>query len=79
MVFSLLLDKLWKNIFILPVRFYQYGISPYLRKACRFTPSCSEYMIQAIDKYGPIKGLKIGLKRLSRCHPLGNHGYDPLP
>ena len=46
---------------------------------CRFTPTCSEYMIQAIKKYGSIKGVRLGVKRLLRCHPRGKSGYDPVP
>lgn len=46
---------------------------------CRFVPTCSEYMKQAIEKYGSIKGLKLGLKRILKCHPFGKSGYDPLP
>ena len=45
---------------------------------CRFTPTCSEYMKEALNKYGLVKGLKIGLKRLLKCHPFGKYGYDPL-
>ncbi len=46
---------------------------------CRFTPTCSEYMIEAIDTYGVKEGLKLGFKRLKKCHPKGNFGYDPVP
>ena len=46
---------------------------------CRFTPTCSEYMIEAIEKFGVIKGVKLGIKRISRCHPYGKYGYDPVP
>lgn len=45
---------------------------------CRFTPTCSEYMIQSINKYGVKKGLKLGLKRIAKCHPHGEYGYDPV-
>lgn len=58
---------------------YQKVFSPYLGKGCRYCPSCSEYMSQAVRKYGAIKGVALGLKRLSRCHPLGGAGYDPVP
>jgi putative membrane protein insertion efficiency factor len=60
------------------VKIYQYMLSPLLPNACRFTPTCSEYMIQAIQKYGIFKGTWKGLKRISRCHPWGGHGHDPL-
>lgn len=46
---------------------------------CRFTPTCSEYMIQSIERYGVIKGIKLGLKRIKRCRPGGDFGYDPVP
>ena len=48
-------------------------------RLCRFNPTCSEYMIQAIKKYGTLKGLKLGIKRIMRCHPKGKSGYDPVP
>lgn len=49
-----------------------------LGNACRFTPTCSEYTIEALEKYGTLKGLWMGIKRLSRCHPLGGFGWDPV-
>lgn len=61
------------------IKVYKTTISPVLPMACRYTPTCSEYMIEAIKKYGAAKGTWIGLKRLSRCHPWGNSGYDPVP
>lgn len=69
----------FSTIFILPIRFYQCCISPLFPPACRFTPSCSEYAIQAIRKYGALKGLWLALKRIFRCHPWGGSGYDPVP
>ena len=68
-----------KRLAILFVRFYQYAIRPLLPNACRYTPSCSAYAIEAIDKYGAIKGMWLGLKRILRCHPWGGQGYDPVP
>jgi putative membrane protein insertion efficiency factor len=68
-----------KKLFIIPVRMYQLMISPLIPGACRFHPSCSEYMIQAIKKHGVIKGIALGMKRIGRCHPLGGSGYDPVP
>ena len=66
--------------FIVLIRFYQYALSPYLGgNKCRFTPSCSHYTAEAIQKYGPIKGIYLGAKRLSKCSPGGGHGYDPVP
>jgi len=69
----------FKWIAILPVRVYQRIISPLLGSNCRYTPTCSEYMILAVEEWGPLKGLWLGLKRFSRCHPWGSHGYDPVP
>ncbi|MFD1144168.1 membrane protein insertion efficiency factor YidD [Larkinella insperata] len=68
-----------KTVLIGFVRLYQGAISPYLPNACRYTPTCSQYMIEAIQKYGPVEGGKLGLKRISRCHPWGGSGYDPVP
>jgi putative membrane protein insertion efficiency factor len=59
------------------IRLYQVTLSPFLGPACRFEPSCSRYMIEAIRKYGPATGLARGLRRLSRCHPWNPGGYDP--
>ncbi len=64
---------------ILLVRFYQICISPYTPSACRFVPTCSQYAIEALRKYGPLKGGWLTMKRLSRCHPWGGSGYDPVP
>lgn len=65
-------------IIIVPVKIYQWIISPWLPNSCRYTPTCSQYMLEAVKKYGPFKGGWLGIKRLSRCHPWGGHGYDPL-
>lgn len=61
------------------VRLYQIFLSPLLGKNCRYTPTCSHYMLQALNVHGPVKGLALGLKRISRCHPWGGEGYDPVP
>ncbi|WP_234735403.1 membrane protein insertion efficiency factor YidD [Tellurirhabdus bombi] len=68
-----------KTLLIVLVRFYQGAISPYLPNACRYTPTCSQYMIEAVQKHGAIRGGWMGLKRISRCHPWGGCGYDPVP
>lgn len=68
-----------KRLLVLLVRFYQYALSPFLGRRCRFFPSCSEYTAEAIQKYGAWKGLRLGLKRVSRCHPWHTGGYDPVP
>jgi len=69
----------FKKISLLIVKFYQYCIRPLLPDACRYSPSCSNYAIEAINKYGAFKGGWLGLKRIFRCHPFGGHGYDPVP
>ena len=70
-------------VLIAPIRFYRYFISPMLPPSCRFTPTCSHYAIDAIQKHGPAKGLALALRRLARCHPIswlgGSQGYDPVP
>ncbi len=71
----LILEKL----FILPIRIYQLMISPWLPASCRHTPTCSQYMIEAIMIHGIFYGTWLGLKRLAHCHPWGTHGYDPVP
>ena len=64
---------------ILLARFWQLGPSRILPPTCRYAPSCSEYAIQAVRKYGAIKGSWLGFKRLMRCHPWGGSGHDPVP
>ena len=61
------------------VRVYQLLISPLLGSNCRHAPTCSQYTIEAIREWGPVKGTWLGMKRISRCHPWGTHGYDPVP
>ncbi|MCQ2203626.1 MAG: membrane protein insertion efficiency factor YidD [Bacteroidales bacterium] len=61
------------------IRIYQKYISPLTPPACRYTPTCSQYTLEALKKYGPLKGLWLGIKRICRCHPWGGHGYDPVP
>lgn len=67
------------KIFIVIIRFYQLSISPILGQNCRYTPTCSQYSIEALNKYGPIKGGWLSLKRIFSCHPWGGHGHDPIP
>jgi putative membrane protein insertion efficiency factor len=64
---------------LLLVRFYQLCISPLKPPSCRYTPTCSQYAIEALRKYGPIKGVYLTIRRLLRCHPWGGSGYDPVP
>lgn len=68
-----------KRILILPVRFYKACISPFLLPNCRFYPTCSTYAIQAIEIHGPLKGLWLATKRILRCHPGSDGGFDPVP
>ncbi|MEO6819126.1 MAG: membrane protein insertion efficiency factor YidD [Ginsengibacter sp.] len=65
--------------FIAIIRIYQLVISPWLPSSCRFTPTCSQYGLEAFRKYGPIKGFWLTLKRIARCNPWGGHGKDPVP
>lgn len=67
------------KILIALVRFYQGAISPYTPASCRYNPTCSQYMIEAIKEHGAARGLWLGLKRISRCHPWGGSGDDPVP
>ena len=68
-----------KRVVLLGIWLYQRAISPYLPSACRYTPTCSHYSHQAVEKYGFVKGTRIGLRRLASCHPFGGRGYDPVP
>ena len=66
-------------IFVVLIKLYQYLLSPLLGASCRYTPTCSQYGVEAIKKYGAFKGGWLTLKRISRCHPWGGHGHDPVP
>jgi len=68
-----------KIVLIGIIRFYRKFISPMLPDSCRFTPTCSQYAITAIEKYGPGKGSFLATKRILRCHPFNPGGYDPVP
>jgi putative membrane protein insertion efficiency factor len=75
---------LWQRLIAIPswllivaVRCYQLGISPFIGPRCRFQPTCSQYFIEAVRKYGAIRGSWRGLCRIGRCHPWGGSGYDP--
>ncbi|OQP67039.1 membrane protein insertion efficiency factor YidD [Niastella vici] len=65
--------------FIALIKLYQWIISPLLGPKCRFTPTCSQYALEAFKKHGVFRGLWLTVRRLSRCHPWGGHGYDPVP
>jgi len=65
--------------FVLIIKIYQKFISPVLLPSCRFSPTCSQYSIESLNKHGLLKGLWLSLKRISKCHPFGGSGYDPVP
>ena len=68
-----------KYLLLIPIRFYQKVISPCLGPHCRYTPTCSQYAFEAISKYGFFKGGRLAIKRILRCHPWHEGGYDPVP
>lgn len=74
-----LLNKALVRLLEIPVWFYRICISPMFPASCRFTPTCSAYAIEALRRHGPFKGLWLTLRRISRCHPWGGSGYDPVP
>lgn len=73
------LKFIFSKLIIGIVRFYQLAISPWLGSSCRYSPTCSHYMIEAVNEWGPLKGFWLGMKRIGRCHPWGSDGYDPVP
>lgn len=73
------MKKVLSHLLIALIRFYQGAISPFFGAKCRFTPTCSAYGVEAVTKYGPLKGGWLTLKRFLSCHPWGKSGYDPVP
>jgi hypothetical protein len=71
--------KIIRHIFLIPVYFYKYSISPLKGPSCRYTPTCSSYAIEAVIKHGIFKGGWLAVKRIFSCHPWGGSGYDPVP
>ena len=71
--------KVLNYFLIVPIKLYQILLSPLIGPSCRFTPTCSNYAIEAINKHGPIKGFWLAIKRISKCHPWGGSGHDPVP
>ena len=73
------MNYLLKHLFLLLIRLYQSLLSPFLPNSCRFQPTCSEYAKQAFIKFGFFKGFRLAIRRISRCHPWGDSGFDPVP
>ena len=73
------MKKAIEFIILLPVYFYRFAISPLIPARCRYTPTCSQYAIDAVKKHGALKGTWLAVKRILRCHPWGGSGYDPVP
>jgi putative membrane protein insertion efficiency factor len=73
----LLLPFTWLSIAL--IRLYQLAVSPAIPPSCRFAPSCSQYALEAVQRYGAVKGWFLGLRRLARCHPWNPGGFDPVP
>ena len=71
--------NVFKNILIKLIKGYKFLISPLVGQSCRYLPTCSEYSLESLKEHGIIKGSYLSIKRISHCHPLGGHGYDPVP
>ena len=72
--------RLWVSKFLIGlIKLYQMTLSPFIGRSCRYTPTCSNYGIEAIRKHGPLKGSWLTLKRVLSCNPWGGSGYDPVP
>lgn len=67
------------KLFVFFIRVYQYTLSPFIGRSCRYTPTCSHYSVEALEKHGPLKGGKMAIKRIASCNPWGGSGYDPVP
>lgn len=74
-----MLSNFLSLVLSLPIHFYRACISPMFPASCRFTPTCSQYALEALRKHGPVKGIYLTARRLLRCHPWGGSGYDPVP
>ena len=73
------LQYICRRALCVPIRAYQYTLSPWIGRSCRFTPSCSNYTMQAIMTHGCVKGILLGAWRIARCNPFGKWGFDPVP
>ncbi len=74
-----LISKAVSSVLIGMIKLYQVTLSPFIGRSCRYTPTCSNYGIEAIRKHGPIKGTYLTIKRVLSCNPWGGSGYDPVP
>ncbi|MDP3463721.1 MAG: membrane protein insertion efficiency factor YidD [Bacteroidales bacterium] len=74
-----IIGQILSRVLILLIRVYQYTLSPYIGKSCRYTPTCSVYSIDAIRKFGAFKGSLLAARRIASCNPWGGSGYDPVP
>ncbi len=77
--FLLLIRNGLVALLLIPVKIYQLFISPVIGASCRYTPTCSQYTVEALKKHGPFKGLYLSIKRILSCNPWGGHGHDPVP
>jgi putative membrane protein insertion efficiency factor len=77
--FTNIINRIFSGFFIGLIKVYQFTLSPFFGKQCRFIPTCSQYGIEAIQKHGALKGSWLTIKRILRCHPWGGSGYDPIP
>ncbi len=68
-----------RQILIALIKLYRYAISPYLAPSCRYTPTCSSYAMEAVERFGIFRGSWLAIRRISRCHPWHEAGYDPVP
>ena len=73
------MKKAIEFVVLFPVYFYRFAISPLIPPRCRYTPTCSQYAIDAVKKHGALKGVWLATKRILKCHPWGGSGYDPVP
>lgn len=73
------MNRFFSQLFIVLIRIYQYTISPVLGANCRYTPTCSQYSIDAFRLHGPVKGFYLSAKRIISCNPWGGHGHQPVP
>jgi len=73
------MERFLTRVLLGAIRAYQLTLSPWLGRSCRFEPTCSVYAAEAIERFGPLRGTFLALRRMSRCHPWGGSGYDPIP